>query len=228
MSLQRILVIEDEPNILMVLEDDLRLEGYRVLEARDGKEGFQKAKEGNFDLIILDIMLPSMDGIEILKELRKAGNRTPVLMLTARKQEVDKVLGLGLGADDYVTKPFSQRELTARVKALLRRAHGEKDELAYYSFGTVAVNFKSYAATKGDKPLDLTPLEFSLLKLFIQRSGEALSRNHILDQVWGNDVYVDNRTVDTHVGHLRKKIEDDPANPKYIVSVRSVGYRFNG
>jgi len=226
--MSHILIVEDELNILMGLEDDLKLEGYGVSSSRDGETGLRKAKEGKYDLIILDVMLPGKNGLEVCKELRKANVTTPILMLTAKTQEIDKVLGLELGADDYVTKPFSPRELIARVKAILRRMQREPGEIESYKFGDVEVNFRSYEASKAGKKLELTSLEFALLRFFIKRRGEVLRRDDILDEVWGKDVYVDNRTVDAHIMHLRKKIEDDPANAIYLLSVRGVGYKFTG
>jgi DNA-binding response OmpR family regulator len=222
----KILIIEDEESILMALEDDLSLEGYAVTGETDGARGFERAKKGGYDLIVLDIMLPSMDGFEICKQLRAAGDTTPILMLTAKSQEVDKVLGLELGADDYVTKPFSPRELLARVKALLRRSKPADPPLERYRFGDVAVDFKGYAVTKGERTVELTAKEFALLRMLICHRDEVVRRDVILNEVWGDDWDVFPRTVDTHVAHLRKKLEDDPADPTYIVNVRGVGYKF--
>lgn len=222
----KILIIEDEESILMALQDDLTLEGFTVITASDGETGFSKARDGNLDLIILDIMLPLMNGFDVCKKLREIGITTPILILTARGQEVDRVLGLELGADDYVTKPFSPRELTARIKAILRRVNQTRQKEEVASFGNVEINFRKYEARKEGKSVYLTSLEFLLLKYLIENSDRALSRNEILDNVWGKDVYVFDRTVDTHIGHLRKKLENDPNNPKFILSVRGVGYRF--
>ena len=223
----RILIIEDEESIAMALADDLELEGYHVSTAKDGLQGLSMAKEGGHDLILLDIMLPEMDGFEVCKQLRQAGLGTAILMLTAKGQEIDKVLGLELGADDYVTKPFSPRELLARVKALLRRVKHTQPEIDVYRFGNVEVDFKGHEVKKKGRPVSLTALEFSLLGFLIEHKDEVVSRSHILDGVWGEDVYVLAKTVDTHVGHLRKKIEDDPTSPKHIMGVRGTGYRFN-
>lgn len=222
----KILIIEDEESILMALQDDLTLEGFAVITASDGETGFSKARDGNLDLIILDIMLPLMNGFDVCKKLREIGITTPILMLTARGQEVDRVLGLELGADDYVTKPFSPRELTARIKAILRRVNQTRQKEEVASFGNVEIDFRKYEARKEGKSVYLTSLEFLLLKYLIENSDRALSRNEILDNVWGKDVYVFDRTVDTHIGHLRKKLENDPDNPKFILSIRGVGYRF--
>jgi len=212
-----ILVIEDEESILMALEDDLTLEGYQVATATDGETGYTLASETCFDLLILDIMLPGMNGFDVCRKLRENGITTPIIMLTARGQEVDRVLGLELGADDYVTKPFSPRELQARIRAILRRVSQTRQMADVVCFGNVEVDFEKYEARKGAKPIYLTSLD----------SDRVLSRNDILDGVWGEEVHVYDRTVDTHIGHLRKKTEDDPDRPRYILSVRGVGYRFN-
>ena len=224
--MEKILIIEDEESILMALTDDLALEGYEVASARDGLKGLSMAKEKAHDLIVLDIMLPKMDGFEVCKQLRQAGVGTPILMLTAKSQEIDKVLGLELGADDYVTKPFSPRELLARVKAILRRVKTTQEEFDIYNFGDVEIDFKKYEVKKKGQPVYLTTLEFSLIGFLIKHKDQVLDRSAILDGVWGQDVYVLPKTVDTHIGHLRKKIEDDPANPKHIIGVRGVGYKF--
>ena len=210
----------------MGLEDNLRIEGYQVLSATDGLTGFTMAKEQGFDLIILDIMLPKMNGFEVCKRLRQSGITTPVLILTAKSQEVDKVLGLEIGADDYVTKPFSPRELIARVNAIIRRTKQTQQVIELYHFGDVDIDFKKYEAKKRGQPINLTALEFTLLNFLIKHEDQVLSRNSILDNVWGNTVYVYPRTVDTHIANLRKKIEDDPENPKFIIGVRSIGYKF--
>jgi len=224
--MEKILIIEDEESILMALTDDLALEGYEVASARDGLQGLSMAKEKGHDLIILDIMLPKMDGFEVCKQLRQAGVGTPILMLTAKSQEIDKVLGLELGADDYVTKPFSPRELLARVKAILRRVKATQEEFDIYNFGDVEIDFKKYEVKKKGQPVYLTSLEFSLIGFLIKHKDQVLDRSAILDGVWGEDVYVLPKTVDTHIGHLRKKIEDDPANPRHIIGVRGIGYKF--
>jgi DNA-binding response OmpR family regulator len=222
-----ILIIEDEESILMALKDDLELEGYKVTTATDGEVGFAVASEKRFDLLLLDIMLPMMNGFDVCRKLRENGVTTPIIMLTARGQEVDRVLGLELGADDYVTKPFSPRELLARIKAVLRRVDHTRQSDEPVTFGNVEVDFRKYEMRKAGNPVYLTSLEFSLLKFLIDNSDRALSRNEILDGVWGDEVYVFDRTVDTHVGHLRKKIEDNSDKPQYILSVRGVGYRFS-
>jgi two-component system alkaline phosphatase synthesis response regulator PhoP len=222
----KILIVEDEDSILMALEDDLSLEGYRVTGERNGARALEKAREGRFDLIILDLMLPGLDGLEVCKRLRAEGDSTPILMLTAKSQEIDKVLGLELGADDYVTKPFSPRELLARVKALLRRARPENSSPRKVSFGGVDIDFKGYSVTKNGEPVDLTAREFELLRLLVTHPDEVLRRDTILAEVWGDEWDVFPRTIDTHVVHLRQKLEDDPADPRHIVNVRGIGYKF--
>ena len=224
----KILIVEDEESILMPLEDNLKLEGYDVSCARDGLAGLSVAADRSFDLIVLDIMLPKLDGFEVCKRLRQDRVMTPILMLTAKSQEVDKVLGLELGADDYVTKPFSSRELLARIKAILRRAQEPKQELRSCRFGDVEVDFAKYEAKKNGRPVPLTALEFSLLHYLVRNKGRVVHRNEILDSVWGKDVYVDARTVDKHISLLRRKFEDDPQDPKYILGVRGVGYKLEG
>ncbi len=224
----KILIIEDEESILMPLVDDLKLEGYDVSSAKDGLEGFSKAKEARYDLIILDLMLPGMNGFDVCRQLRASGITTPILILSAKSQEIDKVLGLELGADDYVTKPFSPRELQARVKAILRRIKQTQQGIDFYRFGDVEVDFVKYVAKKQASPVYLTSLEFSLLHYLIQHKDEVVNRDSILNEVWGEDVYVFPRTVDTHIAHLRKKVEENPADPKHILGVRGVGYKFVG
>jgi DNA-binding response OmpR family regulator len=224
----KILIIEDEKAIRMALEDDFLAEGFEVDSAITGTVGLQKSLESEYDIILLDIMLPEMDGFEVLKELRKKNVRTPIIMLTAKSQEVDKILGLEFGADDYVTKPFSPRELQARVKAVLRRVNDNKQTTSetQFSFGKVKVDFRKYECYKNNKKILLTSLEFDLLKFLINHKGELVNRDRIMDEVWGTEVFVAPRTVDTHILNLRKKIEDKPSEPKWIMGVRGRGYRF--
>ena len=222
----RILVVEDEPSIASGLEDDLKLEGYEVEVVSDGETASRRAREQSFDLIILDVMLPHKDGFEVCRELRRAGLRTPVILLTAKTQESDKVLGLELGADDYVTKPFSPRELRARVKAALRRAAGEIPEI--YRFGEVEVDFSRWELRRAGEAVEMTPIEFRLLTTFIRHRHHTLSRDRLLEEVWGHETFVTDRVVDTHITNLRKKIEPKPSEPQLLISVRGMGYRFDG
>jgi len=222
-----ILVVEDEPGILLTLKDEFESEGYEVQTAGDGEKGLEAAREYCPDLIILDIMLPCRDGYEVCQTLRREGNTTPIIMLTVKDKEIDKVLGLELGADDYVTKPFSLRELVARVKAIFRRSEERQKDISSYSFGDINLDFKKYEAWKKGEMLDLTPLEFHMLKMFVEKKGLVLSRDEFLDRIWGKDnVSVSFRTVDSHIANIRKKIEKDSAQPKHIRSVRGVGYKF--
>ena len=225
---KKILIIEDEEPIRMALEDDFRLEDYEVEVASDGSEGLAKAEDPRIDLIILDIMLPGINGFDICRKLRNNGIKTPVIMLTAKGQEIDRVVGLEIGADDYVTKPFSPRELQARVKAVLRRTEQEPEENRGRKFrsGGLEVDFRKYSCSKNGKEVSLTAHEFGLLKYLVMNRGNVVSREELLDEVWGKDVYVTPHTVDTHMANIRKKIEDDAAKPQYILSIRSVGYKF--
>jgi two-component system alkaline phosphatase synthesis response regulator PhoP len=221
-----ILIVEDEPDIALGLRHDLTLEGYEVEVARDGDAALQRALAGDIDLILLDVMLPGKDGFSVCRELRRAGKRMPIIVLTAKATEAEKVLGLELGADDYVTKPFSPMELRARVKAALRRAAGEPQQV--YRFGSFEVDLGRFELRREGKPVDLTPIEFKLLAAFVHSRRTLLTRQQLLDQVWGRDVFVTDRVVDTHVANLRRKIEADPEKPVFLVSVRGAGYRFEG
>ncbi len=221
-----ILVVEDEANIAMALEDDLKMEGYEVEIVCDGEAANRRACERAFDLILLDVMLPRKDGFEVCRELRRARLRTPILMLTAKTQEAEKILGLELGADDYVTKPYSPRELRARIKALLRRAAGELPEI--YRFGDTEVDFARYEVRRAGRRIELTPTEFKLLAAFVRHPGRVLTRDQLLDEVWGHGVFVTDRVVDNQITNLRKKIEPVPTKPCYLLNVRGVGYRFDG
>ena len=222
----RILIVEDELSIATLLGDDLALEGYQTEIVGDGEAAIAAAASGRFDLAILDVMLPGKDGFEVCRQLRASGQRMPIIMLTAKTQESDKVMGLEIGADDYVTKPFSPRELRARVKAVLRRASGETPETS--RFGEVEVDFGRRELRSGGLTVEVTTIEFKLLSAFIRHRGLVLSREQLLDQVWGHGVYVTDRAVDTHIVNLRRKVEPDPAVPRYVVSVRGAGYRFDG
>jgi two-component system alkaline phosphatase synthesis response regulator PhoP len=222
----RILVVEDEPALAICLANDLRLEGYEVEVAREGETAVEKGNQPEFDLILLDIMLPGKDGFEVCRELRRAGVRTPIILLTARTQEAEKVLGLELGADDYVTKPFSSKELRARIKAALRRAAPELPSTC--RFGQIEVDFQRCELRRRGKPVEVTALELKLLEAFVRSRGRALTREQLLDEVWGPGTSLSDRVVDNHITRLRKKIELKPAKPRYLVSVRGIGYRFDG
>jgi two-component system alkaline phosphatase synthesis response regulator PhoP len=225
--MKRILIIEDARTIRMALEDDFKFEGYQVETAATGPEGLEKALDLNLDIIILDLMLPELDGLEICKELRRRNIGTPIIMLTARSQEFDKVLGLELGADDYISKPFSPFELHARVKALLRRSEirGQQSAAALIQFGPFELDPSKYLFKKNSKHIQLTTIEFALMKLLMQHAGHVLKRDDILRNIWGDEVYVTSRTVDTHIANLRRKIEDDPEQPHWIAGIRGVGYK---
>jgi two-component system alkaline phosphatase synthesis response regulator PhoP len=223
--MNRILVVEDDPAMSVALRDGFEFEKYTVEMANDGDEGLRLANRGDHDLIILDVMLPKKSGLDVCKELRKNGSHTPVIMLTARGQEIDKIVGLKLGADDYVTKPFSFMELLARVEAVLRRTQKNTagDE---YEFGGVKLDFRTYQAAKNEQPLDLTPREFRILRYFIDHANEVVSRDALLNHVWGYDSSAFTRTVDTHMARLRQKIEDVAAEPRHLITVHRVGYKF--
>ena len=221
----KILVVDDEAAILKSVRAYLEQEGYTVLTAADGQAALKAARAAQPDLIILDIMLPGMDGLEALRRLRQESD-VYVLMLTAKAEETDKVVGLMVGADDYLTKPFSPRELAARVKAILRRGRTGETAEPPLIFPRLRIDLNARQATKDGLALDLTAIEFDLLATLARHHGRVLSREQLIEQVWGYDYYGDERVVDVHIGRLRKKIEDDPANPQIIVTVRSAGYRF--
>lgn len=220
----RILVVDDEPDIALGLRLDLQDEGHQVEVAGDGEVALARAREPGWDLIVLDVMLPLKDGFEVCRDLRRARILTPVLMLTARAQEAEKVMGLDMGADDYVTKPFSPREFRARVRALLRRAIAEP--VAIHRIGDCEVDLARAELRRHGSRTDLTAIELKMLQMFLHSHGRVLSRAQVVDQVWGQDVFVTDRVVDTHVVKLRRKVEPDPAEPRHIVSVRGLGYRF--
>ena len=221
----RILIVEDEPGIAMALEDDLTMEGYDVEVVHDGPNASKRARKNQFDLILLDVMLPGKDGFEVCRELRRAGLKTPILMLTARTQEAEKVMGLELGADDYVTKPFGVRELRARIAALLRRVPGNA-VTRRLRIGDAEVDFDRAEVRLGPVVTPLTPLEFKLLDLFARNRGRILSRDQLVDGAWGKNTIVSERVVDNHIGSLRKKIEPDADHPRYLRNVRGLGYCF--
>ncbi len=226
--MNKVLVIEDNANLAFGLTRSLESEGYEVEAAEDGVRGFQMAKTGNADLIVLDLMLPGMDGYTILKQLRAEGKDVPVLILTARGEEADKVFGFRLGADDYVTKPFSLSELMARVEAILRRAKGadrRDGESVVEEFGAVSINASARTVRKADSDVALTPKEFDLLLTLVRRRGAVASRLDLLREVWGHQAEVMTRTVDIHIAELRRKLEDDPSTPRHILTVWKAGYR---
>ncbi len=224
--MKRILIVEDESSLALALEEDLRREGYEVRVVADGEVAAHEGAAGSWDLIVLDVMLPHKDGFEVCRELRRAGVPTPILLLTAKAHEAEKVMGLELGADDYVTKPYSARELRARIKALLRR--GAPCGAQTYAFGDVELDFVRCELRRAGKPVELTPLEYKLLAAFVRHPGRMLSRQQLLDEVWGPDTFVTDRVVDNQVTNLRKKIEPDPEHPRYIINLRGLGYRFDG
>jgi len=227
MKPRRILIIEDDQAMLSALRLGFEHEGYLVETAGDGAKGMRCALANDSDLLILDVMLPKMSGLDLCRQLRASGNKTPVIMLTARGQEFDKVVGLKVGADDYVTKPFSFLELLARVEAVLRRSH-HIDAIDTYSFGNIILDFKALTATKAQKALDLSIREFNILKVFVENRETVVTRDKLLHEVWGYNRFSLTRTVDTHIVKLRQKIEDDPKNPRYIITVPRIGYRFMG
>jgi len=227
MAGEKILIIDDELHIIELLKYNLETNGYKVFYALDGKEGLKLASEKKPDLILLDVMLPEMDGFDVCKEIKKNEDTSniPIIMLTAKSEEFDKILGLELGADDYITKPFSIRELLARVKAVLRRNNKqEKSNVVYIH--DLKLDFDKREVLKNGVKIDLTLKEFELLKLLVLNKGKVLTRDFLLDKVWGYEYYGETRTVDVHVRHLRQKIEDDDRNPKYIETVRGIGYKF--
>ena len=224
----KILIVEDEPNMVAGLRDNFEYEGYGVITAPDGIAGLERALAESPDLVILDVMMPRMSGLDVCKQLKAKRPAIPIIMLTARGQEVDKVVGLELGADDYVTKPFSIRELLARVKAVLRRAQPGPKDKERYSFGDVEVNLRSCQVSRKGKQLEVSSKEFDLLKYFLIHSGEAISRDRLLEEVWGYDRFPTTRTVDAHIVRLRQKLEPKPDDPRYFLTVHGVGYKFVG
>jgi len=221
-----ILLVEDEPAMQLGLKDNLEFEKYEVHIVGDGQRALDTIEQRPFDLIILDVMLPTMSGLEVCKQLRQRGIKTPIIMLTARGEEIDKVLGLELGADDYITKPFGVRELLARIKAVLRRSQGlpggDPDKM---SLAGLEIDFGSYTATLNAKPLALTPKEIEIMKFLWQHKNKTISRDELLSKVWGYDEAISTRTVDNFILKLRQKIEEDPANPRHIITIHGVGYK---
>jgi DNA-binding response OmpR family regulator len=228
MAAAKILIVEDEPNMVAGLRDNFEFEGFEVLTALDGVQGLERALKESPDLIVLDVMMPRMSGLDVCKQLKAKRPSIPIIMLTARGQEVDKVVGLELGADDYVTKPFSIRELLARVKAVLRRSQTLPKDQDRYTFGDVEVNLRSYRVLRGGNSVEFSSKEFELLKHFLCHSGETLSRDRLLEEVWGYDKFPTTRTVDAHIVRLRQKLEPVPDQPQFFLTVHGVGYRFVG
>jgi DNA-binding response OmpR family regulator len=224
----RILIVEDEPAMVAGLRDNFEFEGYDVISADNGVAGLERALSDHPDLVVLDVMMPRMSGLDVCKQLKAKRPSVPIIMLTARGQEIDKVVGLELGADDYVTKPFSIRELMARVKAVLRRASPLAPQPEVYKFSDVEVNIRSNEVLRAGKPIELSSKEFALLAYFISHPAETLSRDRLLDAVWGYDNYPNTRTVDTHIVHLRQKLELNPEEPRFILTVHGTGYKFVG
>lgn len=226
--MKRILLVEDEPGLVLTLSDRLAREGYLVESSTDGENGLERAAGEAFDLVILDVMLPRLNGFDVLKELRRRNVETPVIMLTARGQVVDRVVGLKLGADDYVTKPFEMVELLARIEAKLRRAPVAPHPSEGYQFGGVRVDFRRAEVTKDGQPLEVSAREFQLLKYFIEHRGATLTREELLNEVWGYNAMPSTRTVDVHVAWLRQKIEPTPRHPQFVITVHGMGYKFAG
>jgi len=224
--MKSILIVEDDPAILMGLETALTEENYEIISIDNGEKGYNYALKKNPDLIILDIMLPNMNGLDICRELRRKNIQTPVMMLTSKKEEIDKVLGFETGADDYVTKPFSIMELKMRVKALLRRSDPPRKELDVFEFSDITIDFKKHEVFKDNKPLSISAKELQIMKYLIEREGEVVSRDKMLDDVWGYDNFPTTRTVDNYILSIRKKIEDDSAEPKHLITIHTVGYKF--
>jgi two-component system alkaline phosphatase synthesis response regulator PhoP len=227
-QMTKILIVEDEPNMVSGLRDNFEFEGYEVITAADGVAGLERALNDSPDLVILDVMMPRMSGLDVCKQLKSKRPSVPIIMLTARGQEVDKVVGLELGADDYVTKPFSIRELLARVKAVLRRAQPVPKDKERYSFGDVEVDLRACQVMRKGKQLDMSSKEFELLKYFLCHSGEAISRDRLLEAVWGYDRFPTTRTVDAHIVRLRQKLEPKPDEPHFFLTIHGTGYKFVG
>ena len=226
MSERVILVVEDDPSILQGIRSNLTFEGYGLLTARDGEKAWEIYQKKSPDLVILDIMLPKINGYELCKMIKRTNEDQAVLFLSAKGEEVDKIMGLDLGADDYMVKPFSIRELVARVRAILRRSSVDESKMDRYAFDDISIDFIGREVKKSDSPLELTTLEFNLLSYLIHNRGRALPREELLNKVWGYDYFGTARTIDNFITKLRSKLEEDPQNPKRIVSLRGLGYKF--
>jgi len=225
---KRLLLVEDEPGLVLTLTDRLAREGYSIESSADGESGLERAAGEAFDLVLLDVMLPRLNGLDVLRELRRRGVETPVIMLTARGQVVDKVVGLKLGADDYVTKPFDMAELLARIEAKLRRAPVTPHPAEGYQFGEIRIDFRRAEVTRAGAPLELSAREFQLLRYFIEHRGATLTRDELLNEVWGYNAMPSTRTVDVHVAWLRQKIEPNPRHPQFVLTIHGMGYKFAG
>ena len=225
MQLPKVLIVEDEPDMLLGLRDNCEYEGYEVVVASDGESGIQQTLQTRPDIILLDVMLPKLSGLDVCRHLRKKGIETPIIMLTARGQEMDKVIGLEVGADDYVTKPFGVKELLARVRAHLRRTNSA-NSIREYRFDDIELNFRTYEATKSGKAVELSPREFDTLKYLIVHEGEVVTRDQLLENVWGYNAFPLTRTVDNHIAKLRHKLELSPSDPRHILTIHRVGYKF--
>ncbi|NPV69480.1 MAG: response regulator transcription factor [Firmicutes bacterium] len=222
---ERVLIVDDEESIVRLVSFNLKKEGYTVLEARDGSDAVSVIEAANPDLVLLDVMLPEMNGLDVFRAIRSRGKETPVIFLTARDSEIDRVLGLELGADDYITKPFSPRELTARVRAVLRRSTQPRPN-SNVSYGDLMIDRDARTVEVGGEPVNLTAKEFDLLSFLAQNPGKVFTRETLLDRVWGYEYAGDTRIVDVHVSHLREKIEEDPKSPAFVKTVRGIGYKF--
>jgi DNA-binding response OmpR family regulator len=224
--MNKILIIEDDPAIQKALQTSFEQEEFEIITASEGIDGYEKAQDNSIDCILLDLMLPGKNGKDICKDLRNNGIGTPILVLTSKQEEMDKVLLLELGADDYVTKPPGIRELHARVNALIRRTSNEKKQLEMYNFADIKIDFKKQEAYKNEKQIKMSSKEFEILQYLIQREGEVVSRSTLLDDIWGYDVFPTTRTVDNYILNIRKKIEDDPSHPSHLITVHTSGYKF--
>lgn len=224
----RILIVEDEPNMRMGLKDNLEFDGYEIECADNGQDGLNKILNDNYDLALLDVMMPKMSGFDVCKKAREKGNKTPIILLTAKGEEVDKVIGLELGADDYVTKPFSLRELIARIKAILRRSEKKTSGIEIINIGKLEINFASYNAFDNGKPIQMSHKEFELLKFLYDRINQTVSRDDLLKNVWGQEFLTTTRTIDNFIVKLRQKVEEDSNNPKIILTVHGIGYKLLG
>jgi DNA-binding response OmpR family regulator len=224
----KILIVEDEPGMVMGLRDNCEYEGFSVVVATDGEEGLRKAVTEDPDLILLDVMLPRLSGLDVCRRVRRRGITAPIIMLTARGEETDKVVGLEIGADDYITKPFGVKELMARMRVQLRRGREHAENPEAYAFGDITLDFLRHQATKSGAPLSLSPREFAILRYFVRHRGEVITREQFLDEVWGIHDYPITRTVDNHIAKVRQKVERVPAEPEYLITIHRIGYKFLG